>query len=86
MPPGKSRQGGGESQVSTLPGLKGRWPASIWTVSEGFLEEGEMDLVGERGGEEMCERTCLPPIENQGKHRARKWATGGPSGSRATRL
>ena len=72
--------------MSTLPDLKGRWPASIRIVSEGFLEEGEMDRVGEGGGEEMCERTCLPPTENQGKHRARKWATGCPSGSRATRL
>lgn len=48
-----------ESQVSTLLGLRGRWLASTLMVSEGFLEEGAMDLIGERRGEEMCERTIV---------------------------
>lgn len=49
--PRKSCQGKGESQMSAPLGLKGKWPASIWIVSKGFLDEGEMNLVGERGSE-----------------------------------
>lgn len=58
--PGKSSQWGGQSQVSFLSGLKCKGPAFIWIVLEGFLEEEEMGLIAERGGEEMSEGTCFP--------------------------
>lgn len=70
--PRKSCQEGGESQLSTLLGLKGKWPASIWVVSKGFLDEGEMDLVGERGSEGRSEGICFPSLESQRKHQPRK--------------
>lgn len=45
--------------MSVLLGSKGKWIVFIWVVLEVFLEEEEMYLVGEGGGEGMFGRICF---------------------------